>query len=483
MILPLGPFTGLDLRPGSADVKGALVEALNVIVNTNGALVRRRGLNFRVRLPATTAGLYAVGNQLRTLAFHATSDTGMAPTVYLDYCSSDVTGADVLGTLVDSAGATMAMVSLSTGVVEIHHCGEVGVDGSATTLVSVEGSPGFFLMGMESRAWALSADLSSLNFSSLDNKTPAKLDIWTNPSGDDVSAGGYISVGQYASGAGRPVGLANFGGRMAIFYEGATQVWRLDTDNSRFFKEAVLPTVGTKAAKSAASVVSDILLLTNAGVRSLTTVSQTLNPAEDPVGGRVDVLVNELGNRTGARPVAIYSRSLGCYLLAFGVDVLCLSLTPGQGIHGWSRWVLPVEVDHWTEANGTVWIRSGRNVFSMDAVDADDTNESGGSQPVPVRWETGSRRYVTGFDVVGITTVATESHRVQVVVDSRPAVAVPSGDLLGSPVTMPGRAPASAFASQSKRGYVVAVRGQDDATAATWRLDGMTLQLNQQRNT
>ena len=91
----LGPFRGIDARPGAADKAGGLSEAKNVLVNAEGALVRRPALVWRAALPADSNGIYAVGDQLRTLAVHdtgdETSDDVLAPTIYIDYIT-DRTG-------------------------------------------------------------------------------------------------------------------------------------------------------------------------------------------------------------------------------------------------------------------------------------------------------------------------------------------------------------------------------------------------------
>jgi hypothetical protein len=478
----LGPFTGLDLRPSAANSPGALVEALNVIVDTHGALIRRPALNFRASLPTATVGLYAVGDTIKTVAYQGVDDTGFDPTIYFDYVSTDVTGGDLRGAMVGSDGKSLVFIETASpgSLAELHHCLETGVDGSTVTKLTPGFPPNACLIGMEGRGWCFSQTLAKLWHSGLDAATPQKLDNWTTIA-DDVSSGGFFSVGQFSVGAGRPTALGDFGGRMAIFFEGAVQVWRLDTDRTRVFKDSVIPSVGCKAPRSVASVVSDIVFLSNAGIRSLTNVLATLLPSEDPVGSRVDTLVNQLANETGANPVGLYARRLGCYLLAFGSDVICMSLTPGQKVNGFSRWELPVDVDYMVEGGGKVWIRSANNLFSLDEYDDDDTDENGGTSVIPVRWESASKRYANSMEVTGVTTTSMETHRVQVVADGRPPVDN-NGLTTGSPIVVPGRSPTPVFITQSKEGRVIALRGQDDSTLYTWRLDAASFTVSPIRN-
>jgi len=475
--VPLMPATGLDLRPGAMDIKGAFVRAENLIVTPSGGLVRRPALHWRLRLPSTTAGLYAVGNQVRALAKHETTAAGLSPTIVLDYCESDVTGADILGQMVGSDGASLVLVKMPAGASELHHCPPAGDDTGDSTKITFSGTPDYALIGLESRAWALDAGLTKLWYSALDDADPSKLETWGPGGGDATNEEGFESLGQYAAGAGMPRALADFGGRLAVFFEAGMQVWKMDTDNTRYVKESTVAGVGCRFPRAIASIVGDVLLLTNAGIRSLTTVTQTLDPAEDAVGSKVDSLVNELANDTGANPIAIYARRLGCFLLAFGRDMVCLSLTPGQKVHGFSTWRLPLPVHAMCESAGKVWIRSTDDVFSLEDDDADDIDNIGGQADIPVRWETLGRRYPNGVMISGVSITATEDVRLQVVVDGRPSLAE-DGGIMGSALSLPGRAPRPTWRSLGKMGRTVAVRGHDLATAAGYRIDDLALDIN-----
>jgi len=479
MIYPFSPFTGLDLRPGAVDQQGALKECYNLIVNDAGALVRRPAMRFRVRAPADTAGLYSVGDSVRCVAKTGTSGSGLAPSLSLDYISGEVSGGVVLGTGTDSGAKTILLFRRADDSTAIHHCGVTGVDSGYVSPVTFPGTPDFAFACLEGRAWGFDAQLQKLNYSELDDATPESLDNWTP--GEESNKAGFLSVGQFSAGSGTPRGIGDFGGRMAIFYDNALQIWRLDTDQSRIFKESAVGGIGTIHPRSIASVGTDIILVTNTGVRSLTTVTTTLDPKEDDTGSRVDAIINEYANDTGADLIGLYARRLGCYLVASGKNIVCLSLTPGKGINGWSRWYMPVTIDAMCESQGLVWVRSGRNIFTLEQFDKDHTDENSTEVDVPVRWEPVQRRVEGEVSVNRIILASTEDVRAQCVVDGKPVADDPPGlpgsltvsmpSLPGLPITLPGRSPSTVEWTVGKKGRTISLRGQDDATSIDWRLE------------
>jgi hypothetical protein len=54
--------------------------------------------------------------------------------------------------------------------------------------------------------------------------------------------------------------------------------------------------------------------------------------------------------------------------------VYVLTYSPSTGTTGWTTWELPVPVEHITENNGKLYIRSGDTVYKFDPGEVADTS-------------------------------------------------------------------------------------------------------------
>jgi hypothetical protein len=550
----LGPFRGIDARPGAADRAGGLLEALNVVIAADGALVRRPALAFRAALPADSRGLYAVGDQLRVLApyqitaatttagsnlqgattlnvvsttgFPASGaftlidgstvreftytgktgtsltgldapglptdmavgldvryddcaqDNGLAPTVQVDYITDPTPKLldEVLGTVIGSDGRAVSLVLYDDASTALHRSPAATEPPlAATEVVSLGFAPAYSLIRAAGRAFVLDGNLRYLQYSNLDSASPDSLVDFTS-NRDQLKGSGFQEVSQFASGAGNPQCLALFGGRLVVFYRASLLIYRIDVDQSRFYLESQITGPGTMAPRSPAELGADTIFLSEAGVRVLSTVVQTLDAREDAIGGRIDHLAKQFAADTNITPVGHYARRLGCYLLAFGQDVLCLGILPGSAVLGWTRWRLPVAVDNLAESGGLLWVRSGSSLYALD--DAEDQDEAtlAAFTNVPILIETLPVRSTVQAMATSVAAASVEPVRVQVVADGRPGVDT-NGVPLGLPITLPPRAPEPARTVVGKIGRTFSVRVYDEAANAGWRLDNLWLDI------
>jgi hypothetical protein len=485
---PLGPFRGLDKRVGVADLPGYLSEALNVILDTDGSLIRRPATSYRAALPADSVGLYAVGEQLRVCAPYnggdLTSDDALAPTLYVDYVTSPSprTLDALLGQVTDSDARSLVLLRYDDNSSFLHHCPTVGTAPATQTKLGGLGfTPNFSLVRASGRAWTLSADLRKLQYSAVDSLDPTRLEDWGQTIDGETSiadpdGAGFEVVSQHTAGAGNPQALGMFGRRLVVFYRAALLIYSIDVDQGKFFLEQTIQGPGTTSPHSVASFDTDTLFLSEAGVRSLQTVTQTLDARSDAMGGRIDPLALELAEPSNITPVGHYARRLGCYLLAFGQDVLCLAMLPGQGVLGWTQWRLPMAVDAWAEAGGLVWFRSGNSLFALeDGLDNDQTGASTTAN-IPILVETVPLRSTDPTVATAVAVSSNEPVRVQVVADGRPGVDI-GGVPMGQPLTLPPRAPEPARAIVSKTGRTFAVRVYDAAANSGWRMSNVWLEV------
>jgi hypothetical protein len=553
----LGPFRGIDARPGAADRPGGLLEGLNVLVNSEGALVRRPALTTRATLPSDSKGIYAVGDQLRTTAAYsiaaatttdgtnaqgattlnvasaaafpstgfftlidgttvreyqytgktgtsftgltpallATYATGLAvrlddcaqdndlsPTIYVDYITDPTprTLDEVLGTVIGSDGRAVSLVRYDDASTALHRSPATGSPPLVDTPVSTPNiTPAFSLVRAAGRAFVLDGNLRYLYYSNLDSADADKLVDFTSNS-DLTSGSGFLEVSQFASGVGSPEGLALFGGRIVVLYRSAVLIYRIDADQSRFFLEQQITGPGTSAPRSAVELGADTIFLSDAGVRVLSTVQQTLDAREDAIGGRIDHLAKQFAADDSITPVGHYARRLSCYLLAFGQDVLCLGVLPGSAVLGWTRWRLPVPVDAWAEASGLLWMRSGNTLYAFEDSEDQDETSLATFVDVPVLVETLPLRGTTQSIAAAVAASAVEPVMVQVVADGRPGVDT-NGAPIGMPITLPPRSPEPARAVVGKLGRTFSVRVYDAAARAGWRLDNLWLDIDRVR--
>jgi hypothetical protein len=472
---PLIPCKGLDLRPGMANAPGFCTHLKNIVVTTNGRPVRRPALDYRLALPAGSVGLHAVGDDLRILAPSGTDDSNLAPTVTIDYITDPGQSiAAVLGAIADFSGRTMALVQLADDSTALHHCPPTGTEPGTSTLLSPGFTPQFSLIKAAGRAWTLDGNLRSLRGSRLEGTDPATLEDWTSASTDDGPLS--LDVANYSAGRGRPMCLGTFAGRVAVFYRGAVLLYRMDENQNRIGLEQAVAGPGTRAERSPVEINGDLVFLSDSGIRLVSQVTQTLDARADAMGGKVDDYALNLAANLSLEPIGHYCSRLGCYLLAFGQDVLCLSMVPGESVRGWSTWRLPVPVHAFAEAQGLTWIRSGNMLFSLNpSIDVDDTGPST-TAAIPVLYESVPDRSEYDQVALRVSVTSTESVAVQVVADDRPALAVDE-TLLGRPTIVPGRAPEPVSFPVTKVGKSIAIRVFDAEAGADWRLDDLALEV------
>ena len=473
---PIHPFAGIDARPGATD-RGHLAKALNLVIRSDGTAIRRPALLYRINLPTDSIGLYAIGDELRTLApYNAgdeTADDYLAPTIAVDYVVNGASAAaEVIGAVSDSAGKTVALVRNADNSTVLHHCQPAGSVPSTTLITGMGFTPAYAITRVAGRIWTLDAGNRYLRYSALDANDPTAADRWTPDT--PANAPGFLDVGQFSAGNGIPTGLGSMGGRLAVLYRGAVLVYQVEEDQERIFRQATVQGPGTRHPRSVVEIGNDLMVLSEAGVRSLSTSLRTENAGEDAIGGRIDPLALTLASPVNTVPRAHYSRRLGAYLIAFGQDVLCMTFLPGRGPIGWSQWRLPIPVDAWAEAGGQTYLRSGNHLYQLDDATVNDATGPSTTVPIPVLLETLPARRPELTQAIEVAGSGTETIRVQVVTDGRPSLDG-GGVPIGRCIMLPPRSLEPARSLVGKIGRSHAVRVHDEAAAAGWRLDGLWL--------
>lgn len=125
-----------------------------------------------------------------------------------------------------------------------------------------------------SRVYAASNDGQAVRFSSVGDVTD-----WTT-AGD----AGFLPVAQHFGSGQRVYGLGLYQGKLAVFTDQSIQLWNIDPDPTLMSLDRVIDNVGTRHHKSICSLNGDLLFLSDSGVRSITTLANSLFPTDVDMG-------------------------------------------------------------------------------------------------------------------------------------------------------------------------------------------------------
>lgn len=124
------------------------------------------------------------------------------------------------------------------------------------------------------RIYALDEGGLNVKFSAVGSATD-----WSTPGN-----AGFLPVSQHFGSGQKAYGLGLYQGKLAVFTDTSIQLWTIDPDPTKMALENVIDGVGTRHHKSIVSLQGDLLFLSESGVRSLTTVSNTLFPTDVDIG-------------------------------------------------------------------------------------------------------------------------------------------------------------------------------------------------------
>ena len=473
-------FLGLDLRDGERK-PGSLVLADHVRITDRGSCVRRPGLRRLHDLPAASAGLYTVDDTLRVVAPNGTSSAGLFPTVLLDQVDTAVTEGRVQAVRMASGRRAIwiehtGSVGGPAGIHITNRLADTAETGSAVVLPS-EFLGAWGLIGLYGRLWSLDPVANRLRWSGVDdpdiNDGKGYMAVWAEGEPLDQH-GGSVDLGQGSSEA---LALAEYRGRACVFLRTQVQTWLPGPDGVDSLDQTITGP-GTRFAGTVAAVSGD-LIYADAGswVRSLGTDGTTEGAQEgsEVLGTRVHELTKNLILPGGDMPVSLFSRGLSCYLVGSGTTLLCLSLTPGGRVHGWSRWPLPLPgpITGITEARGLVYLRCGTALFYLEPNALNDEVTTGVYQPIapdvelcPIATtETGANGSMAPtIERLGI--VINQTATIQPITDDQPRVAS----------TIVPKAPAPFFRRGAWPAWTFAIRVRSDESLPDWSLDSLIIE-------
>lgn len=146
------------------------------------------------------------------------------------------------------------------------------VTGTAVVDVNMPGTGA--MATATARVYAIADDGLSVKFSKVGDPTD-----WTT-AGD----AGSLPVQQHFGSGQKAYGLGLYQGKLAVFTDQSIQLWNIDPDPTAMGIDRVIDGVGTRHHSSIVSLYGDLLFLSESGVRSLTTLSNSLFPSDVDVG-------------------------------------------------------------------------------------------------------------------------------------------------------------------------------------------------------
>ncbi|MDX8383457.1 MAG: hypothetical protein R8M45_05210, partial [Ghiorsea sp.] len=229
---------------------------------------------------------------------------------------------------------------------------------------------------------------------------------WFYDAADKKLDTGWLPVGNQLSGSREVTGLGQHLGKLAVFFDDASQIWAVDPDPQLMAFQQVIKGVGTAYPRSIDNVGNDVTFLHRTGFRSIAAMQYNNNLTDTDSGSAIDKLITAFIDSTVLRqdadvlaPIAheyktinktnIISKTLstlGQYWCAVGKDVFVLTFSKAAQITGWSRYTLPFEVDDIAEMKGTVYIRARTSLYAYDALqlrdDVADLNTADPTAPI-----------------------------------------------------------------------------------------------------
>jgi hypothetical protein len=374
------PFRGIDRRGvASLSDPSSLWDAYNCDLTVNGGIRRRDGLVAHAELPPHTIGLFAAGGKL-----HVAVPAGYG---YQTALPADIRG-DVFGdseTAATSLTRYVRMTSvLSWGAREgsgaipyfilktdagqhIHHwIDEVPALPTDPVLTSVSQQ---FLSGpaalkIAQKVYAIDAVNGTVPYSS----TEFGPSVWSEAEAPDDA--GFLQALEHAQSDVNVKGLTLHQGKLVIVYAQAMQFWTVSSDPSKNVWNFTLTGPGTNLFNSLAPVIGDVFYFSEGGFHSLATQTQTGELRDGDIGASIQKLTAQFIAANEDDVVATWSQARSQYLCFVNdgdtCQVFAYTLSPAFGVTGWTRWVLPLNIDYVAELNGIMYLRSGDMIYKLD---------------------------------------------------------------------------------------------------------------------
>lgn len=410
---------GLDQRQSPSVADSNKLQVLTNAYVTTGKVIRKRpGLSFVGTLEAGTHGLTSANGVLNT--FYTGSTITHADAQFLANKLNPTVAANV--TSINYADVFNSTLFVSAEFDDATNTRVFFVDGTSpnqVTMPATMNEPRVFvkqssrIYGAGTATAGSSGGSESVYF--CENGDPTNWTTATSPTPDPANDPGFLPVGNQARGQSSVTALAQYDGRLSVFFSDGVQLWDVDTDatNNTFYKG--VDSVGCNARRTPKIFAGDIIFLSQSGVRSLTTQTYTANLQDVDVGSPIDDLVREMVSSGDQAQAAYFPRINQYWVLTPKAGttttvVFVYTYSRSAKVYAWSQFELPVKVDYITDHGGQLYLRSGDDVYQIDDTNSvfEDQVPGAADQDYEMRIELpflnfkspGVLKYISGFDIV-----------------------------------------------------------------------------------
>lgn len=229
--------------------------------------------------------------------------------------------------------------------------------------------------------------------------------VWTQTSGN----GALLAVSSNSVGSSVSKAVSEYDGRLGVYFNDSVQFYNTDEawDADVYYKS--VNGIGTKYPQTIKEFAGDTVFLSNSGFRSITTLANTNeNLAETDVGSPIDDLVKP--QLTGLnRPFAEFYTAGGQYWCCMREvtpqQVWAYTFSRTQKISAWARYFFDFQIDDMAVNEGTLYLRSGEKVYSVDQNDTVWTDDGVDYEMVMEMpfldfKKPGSTKYISAMDIV-----------------------------------------------------------------------------------
>lgn len=388
----VGPWKGQDNRGvyDSADPKTLRV-AINVDMLTDGTYQERGGWRKVATVDANSRGLYSVGGSLRCVLAAGHSKNGSVqatvPIIYDFVGDGTVYGETTIDRVTsvsswDADGAigvypalVIKRTAAAGGRYEIHWLQDAplpDVNGTpppayvpstdpVSTKIDVPFIPGPKILKIQEKMVAMDNTNGAIRFCSTVNG----IEDWTTE-----ADAGFLPVIKHVTGDRTIQDLSFYDNLMAVMFSDSIQLWRMHPDPALHELVRVLAGPGVQNFGSAINVRGDLYYFSRGVFSSLKQSGWTGQLVDGDIGAPIATQTKAYENE---EPIAFWSQGRSAYYCFFGTVAWRYMVSPDSKTRGWTKYEMPpgITVEAAVEHLGEIYIRSGANIYRLEAGYAD----------------------------------------------------------------------------------------------------------------
>lgn len=365
--------TGLDRRKSfSTAPASSLRELKNAYITTGKTIRKRPGTPLVTTLEAGTKGLVSGNGVLNTFyPYNATPIT---------HAHADFTANALTHALANTAYGGGTLSKIHAGFIFLGYLyiaaeysdGNVfhyWLDGTNPDDITTRGTGTSCpntrsILKAKSRIFAINSE--TVDYCALNN--PAD---WDGTTGSASS--GNLAFGANAEGSANPSALGLYDGKLVAFSVDSGQLYELNEDKTLITFWKSINGLGCGSPKTPKIFAGDMMFLAKRGFRSIRSASYAENLQDVDVGSPIDrLLVNELSDSDD--PISAYfsnHNQFWCGYPRIGSSrVWVYTFSRSEKIKAWAKYELGFEISDIEGHNGSIYIRSGDNVYKVDETDS-----------------------------------------------------------------------------------------------------------------